>query len=333
VNRWHTVFGSSMGTVFEVGAALLGACVGSFLNVVIWRLQQDDASKRSLGGRSHCPRCGALIRWFDNIPVLSWLLLRARARCCGGPIAMRYPTVELLTAGLFWLLAAYPPFGPLLTTVAGGEAIDSAAVAALLLHALFLSFLVALSFIDFDTQLLPDVMTKPGMVIGLLGGLWPGVAGVLSTDPSTPVALRSLLASLVGLAVGGGVTWLIRAVGSAVFRREAMGFGDVKLMGMIGAFLGWQAALLTMFLGCVFGAILGSIGSLLGRGSVIPFGPYLALGAVVAMFARAPIVHFLFTTWPEWQRSNPTAPWWFAAFAVLSLFALFVLVRRGRRSG
>jgi leader peptidase (prepilin peptidase) / N-methyltransferase len=333
VNRSSTVFGSSMGTVFEVGAALLGACVGSFLNVVIWRLQQEDPRRRSLGGRSHCPHCGALIRWFDNVPVLSWLLLRARARCCGGRIAVRYPTVELLTAGLFWLLAAWPPFGSVVVAVPGGEAIDLTAAAAFALHALFLSFLVALSFIDFDTQLLPDVMTKPGMAIGLLAGLWPGLAGVLSTDPSTSIALRSLLASLAGLLVGGGVTWLIRAVGSAVFRREAMGFGDVKLMGMIGAFLGWQAALLTMFLGCVFGAVLGSVGALAGRGTVIPFGPFLAIGAVVAMFARGPILHFLFTTWPEWQRSNPTAPMWLAGFAVLSLFALFVLVRRGRRSG
>jgi leader peptidase (prepilin peptidase)/N-methyltransferase len=322
-----------MGTVFEVGAALLGACVGSFLNVVIWRLQQDDPRARSLGGRSHCPHCHAPIRWFDLVPVLSWLLLRAKGRCCGKPIAWRYPGVELLTAGLFLLLALHPPFGPVFESGPQGPTwiVDTAVGFAL--HATFLSLLVALSFIDYDTQLLPDVLTKPGMALGLFGGLYPGLAGVISQDPSTPIALRTLLASVTGLLVGGGVTWAIRAVGSAVFRREAMGFGDVKLMGMIGAFLGWQAALLTMLLGCVFGAVLGGIGAALGRGTVIPFGPFLALGAVVAMFLRAPIVHLLFTTWPEWQRTNPAAPVWLAVGAAVSLSALLLLVRRGRRSG
>ena len=321
---------ASMGTaVFEVGAALLGACIGSFLNVVIWRLQQEDPARRSLGGRSHCPHCGALIRWFDNIPVLSWLLLRAKARCCGKPIAVRYPLVEALTAGLFLLLALRPPFGPAVV----GEVWHVDALAAFALHATFLSLLVALSFIDYDTKLLPDVLTKPGIGIGLFGGLWPGVAGLISEDPSTSPALRSLLASVFGMLAGGGVTWAIRAVGSKAFGREAMGFGDVKLMAMIGAFLGWQAALLTLFLGCVFGAILGGGGALLGRSTVIPFGPYLALGAVVAMFAQTPIVTLLFTTWPEWQRSNPSSQWLLVAFSVASLFALFWLVRRGRRAG
>src|SRR5690349_2862814 len=92
-----------------LGVALLGACVGSFLNVVIWRLQQSDPAKRSLGGRSHCPKCGALIRWFDNVPVVSWCVLRAKARCCGGAIAARYPLVELLTAGLFVAVYVWPP--------------------------------------------------------------------------------------------------------------------------------------------------------------------------------------------------------------------------------
>ena len=110
-----------------------------------------------------------------------------------------------------------------------------------------------------------------------------------------------------------------------------MGFGDVKFMGMIGAFLGWQAALLTMFLGCVFGALIGGVGVLFGGAAKIPFGPFLALGALVAMFAAQPILDFLFVTWPEWQRSSPSAQWFLPVLALLSLFALFVLVRRGRR--
>ena len=316
--------------VFEVGAALLGACVGSFLNVVIYRLAQEDPKRRSLGGRSHCPKCGALIRWFDNVPVLSWVVLRGKGRCCGGPISVRYPLVELLTAVLFWALASWSPFGPVFRPDALGFVFDAQAAVAFVIHAVFLALLVALSFIDFDTQLLPDALTKPGQAIGLIAGLWPGVAGVISDDTMTSLAFRSLAASLVGWAVGGGITWGIRAVGTRVFRKEAMGFGDVKLMAMIGAFLGWKAALLTMFLGCVSGAIFGGIGLLLGRGSRIPFGPYLALGAVIAMFFERPILVALFVTWPDWQGRNPDAPWILSAVAFFCLLGLLAILKRRR---
>ena len=155
--------------VFEVGAALLGACVGSFLNVVIWRLPQDDPLRRSLSGRSHCPKCGALIRWFDNVPVFGWLLRRGRARCCGGSISVRYPLVELLTAALFLALALWPPFGLVLRPAAGGGmAVNPEAAAAWGLHAVFVALLVTNAFIDIDTMLLLDVLTKPGMVLGLV---------------------------------------------------------------------------------------------------------------------------------------------------------------------
>ncbi len=320
-----------MGTaVFEVGVALLGACIGSFLNVVIWRLPQADPGRRSLGGRSHCPHCGALIRWFDNIPVLAWIRLRAKARCCGARISVRYPLVELLTAGLFLVLATWPPFGPILRETSSGCFIDGAAAAAFGLHAVFLSLLVALTFIDFDTQLLPDALTGPGTAIGLLGGLWPGLAGAIETDTSRPLAVRTRLASLFGWLAGGGVTWVIRIVGSWVFRKEAMGFGDVKFMAMIGAFLGWKAALLTMILGCLFGSIVGGIGLLLGAGTRIPFGPWLAMGALVATFAERPILDLLFVTWPEWQRTNPGAQWILSVVTLLCLVGLFALLKRRR---
>lgn len=320
--------------VFVVGAALLGACIGSFLNVVIWRLPQEDPRRRTLGGRSHCPHCGTQILWHDNIPVLGWVFLRARARCCGTRISVRYPLVEVLTAALFLALAVWPPFGPVIGNDAGQAVVRTAGVGAFVLHATFVSLLVACTFIDFDTQLLPDVLTKPGMVIGLFGGVWPGLAGRLTEDPTTPAAILSFLASLAGLLVGAGTTWAIRALGSAVFRREAMGFGDVKFLGMIGAFLGWQGALLTLFLGCVFGAAFGSVAMLRGGlGLKIPFGPYLALGAVCALFFERPILHVLFVAWPEWQRSSPTAMWFLVALALLSLLALFALVRHGRRRG
>ncbi len=322
--------------VFEAGTALLGACVGSFLNVVIWRLPQEEPRQRHLGGRSRCPRCGVQIRWRDNIPVLGWLLLRGRGRCCGQRISLRYPLVEALTAGLFLAFAVWPPggFGPVVAQAGHGVEVDLTAAAAFGFHAVFGSLLIACTCIDFDTQLLPDALTKPGMAIGVLGGFWPGIAGALTDDSATPLALRTLLASLIGLAVGAASTWLIRATGSRIFRREAMGLGDVKFLGMIGAFLGWQGALLSLFLACVAGAVLGGALALRsGFGLKIPFGPYLALGALVSLFAAAPILDLLFVQWPEWQRSSPTAQWLLLALALLSLSALFVLVRRGRRAG
>jgi leader peptidase (prepilin peptidase)/N-methyltransferase len=322
-----------MGTVFEVGAALLGACVGSFLNVVIWRLQQHDPAKRSLLGRSHCPHCGAAIPWFRNVPVLGWALLRGRAACCGQPIAARYPFVEALTAALFWALAAWGTAAPFAITADHALVVNAAAAATWSALATFLSLLVALSFIDFDTQLLPDVLTKPGLALGLAAGVWPGVAGELGDDPTVAPALRSALASFVGASVGGGLTWGIRALGSVVFRREAMGFGDVKLMAMIGAFLGWQAAMLTMLLGCVVGAVFGGVGLLFGGAARIPFGPYLAIGAVAALFLGDGIVELLFVTWPEWQRAHAGSQWALAGTASAALVLLFVLVRRARRAG
>lgn len=310
--------------VFEVGAALFGACVGSFLNVVIHRLPQEDPAARSLGGRSHCPHCGALIRWFHNVPVLGWLVLRGRASCCQRPIAFRYPFVELLTAVLFWWLAKAPPFAS-----HGDVVVESAAFG---LHAVFVSLLVACTFIDLDHQILPDRLTKPGMAIGLLAGLWPGLAGSISDDAGVPLPVRTLVASLLGLLAGGGITWLIRAVGSWVFRREAMGLGDVKFLGMIGAFLGFRGALLTMFLGCIFGAAIGGVAMARGGAAArIPFGPYLALGALTALFAADPILDFLFVTWPEWQRTSKSAQWSLLVVALISLVLLFALVRRGRR--
>lgn len=324
-----------MGTaVFEVGAALFGACIGSFLNVVIWRLQQEDPARRKLGGRSHCPSCGVQIQWRDNIPVLGWLLLAGKARCCRKSISPRYPFVELLTAMLFYALASWPPFGVVFATdpATGAMSMDPAAMGAFVASVTFASMLVALTFIDFDTYLLPDALTKPGMALGLVFGLWPGVAGVISDDSMVSLELRQFLASLAGLLVGGGVTWAVRIAGHAMFKKEAMGFGDVKLMGMIGAFVGWQGSLLTLFLGCVFGAVVGSVLTLRsGPGVRIPFGPYLAMGALVTLFARETILTWLFVDWPEWQRDNPSSVMVVLGIGMAALIGLLWIIRRGRR--
>jgi len=292
-----------MGTaVFEIGAALFGACVGSFLNVVIWRLPQEDPARRTLGGRSHCPGCGKTISWYDNVPVLGWLMLRGKARCCGTTISPRYPFVELLTAVLFYALAAWPPFGQVF---AADGALVPEALAAVVASIVFVSMLIALTFIDFDTQLLPDVLTKPGMVIGLIAGTWPGVAGVISDDALVSLELRSLMASLVGLLVGGGVTWGVRALGSVVFKKEAMGFGDVTLMAMIGAFMGWQPALCAITIAPVTAIVVGSLVRVMTGRTFVAFGPYLAVSAVIVLctwrwiWAEPLLIRDVFSHWPS----------------------------------
>ncbi len=315
--------------VFASIAALFGACIGSFLNVVIWRLPQEDPSRRSVTGRSYCPGCGVQIAARDNVPVLGWLMLQGKARCCGVRISFRYPFVELLTAALFFVTAMWPPFGP----VFGADgAVETAGAVALGLHLVFVSMLIALTFIDFDTQLLPDALTKPGMVIGVVAGAWPGLAGALSDDPSVSPVLRTVLASVVGLVVGGGVTWAVRALGTIAFKKEAMGFGDVKLMAMLGAFLGWKGALLSLFFGCVLGAVVGVALALRGgRAARIPFGPDLAMGAVVALFARDRVLQLLLHDWPEWQQRNPSSIYAIAGGSLAAMTLLLWLLRRARR--
>ncbi|GAB4161450.1 MAG: A24 family peptidase [Planctomycetota bacterium] len=310
-----------------VAAALLGAVVGSFLNVVIYRLPEG----RSLGGRSLCLSCGERIPWFRNIPVLGWFLLRGRAACCGARLPFRYPLVELLTAVLFAVLAWHPPFHP----IAEGDSLDPEGALAFAFHAAFLSLLVANAFIDIDHRILPDALTKPGMALGIAASyLVPGIAGyVIEPDPhGLSPELSSLLSSLLGLLAGFALVFAIRAGAGRVFGREAMGFGDVKFLAMIGAFTGWQAALLAFFLACLSGAVIGLVHRVLTRDSMIPFGPFLALGALCSLMGSGPILGFLFETWPAWQRRAGAAPWILGGAAILSSFALVILVRRRRGS-
>ncbi len=304
----------------------LGACVGSFLNVVIYRLPRG--SFLSLGSRSVCPACRQRIPWFDNLPVLSWLLLRGRARCCQARISVRYIAVEILTALLFLLLFVRGPHAPVIE----GDQLSLVALGGFVFQAVFLALLVANTFIDLEHRILPDVLTKPGMVIGCLGGaVVPGLAGMLDA-PGLPPAMASLLYSGLGLAAGVGLTLAIRIAAHAVFKKEAMGLGDVKFMGMIGAFLGFEGAVLTFFVGCLVGAVGGVVHRWLTGDPYVPFGPFLAIGAVMVLFLRQPIMEFLFTTWPEWIERSQSAPWVLSISTVLCIVLLVVLVRRGRAS-
>lgn len=231
----------------EATCFLFGLVIGSFLNVVIARLPEGRSIVRP---PSACPACGGFIAWYDNIPVLSWLWLRARCRSCGARISWRYPAVELLTAVLFVLAARRFGAAPDL-------------VAALLL----LAALVVITGIDLDHQIIPDVITLPGIVVGA------GLAVALH-----PAAW---LDTLLGILAGGGLFFVI-----IVVSRGGMGGGDMKLGAMMGAFLGWKLVLLAILLGVFVG---GAVAVTLlatgakGRKDPVPFGPFLALGGAVSL--------------------------------------------------
>jgi len=227
---------------------LFGLVVGSFLNVVIARVPTGGSL---LGPRSACPACGAAIAWHDNIPILSFAVLRGRCRSCAIRIRWRYPIVEALTAALF--AGAYLKFG---------ISVDFAAAAVLL------AALVALTAIDLEHQLLPDVITLPGILTGV-------VANVASAN-------GSVVDSLLGIALGAGLFFAI-----IVASGGGMGGGDMKLAAMLGAFMGWKVTLVAIFIAILGGGALAVTvlaAGRKGRKDPIPFGPFLALGGAVAMF-------------------------------------------------
>lgn len=241
-----------------VVAGLFGLIVGSFLNVVIYRLPRG---RSVVWPASACGSCGRELRWFENVPVLSWVALRGRCARCRARISVQYPIVEALTAALFVLVAALTPVGSLLVA-----------------RLLFVCAMVVLFGIDLEHQILPNTITLPGVVAGLIFA----IAG--------PPGLRD---ALLGALLGGGVLYAI-AGGYYLWRKEeGLGMGDVKMLAMIGAFLGWQAVLLTLVLASISGAVIGVAVMAVQRGTMkyaLPFGTFLAIGALVAMFAGQPII-------------------------------------------
>jgi leader peptidase (prepilin peptidase) / N-methyltransferase len=244
--------------VWLIYAGLLGACIGSFLNVVIYRLPLGQSLVRP---SSRCPKCGNGLKWHDNIPIFGWLLLRGRCRQCQNTISIQYPVVELITALLFVLVVWVTPPGPLMVT-----------------RLLLVCILIVLFGIDLEHQILPNSITLPGIVIGVL----------LST-----VAPPGLRDALIGVLVGGGILYAI-AWGYYLWRREeGLGMGDVKMLAMVGAFLGWKAVLVTLVFSSFSGALIGLALIASQRGNMklaLPFGTFLALGTLVAMFAGEPLV-------------------------------------------
>ena len=318
--------------LFLVAVVLLGACLGSFLNVVIHRVPLGTFL--SGGSRSHCPKCNYQIRWFDNIPVLSWMLLRGACRSCRNPISPRYPLVELLTAALltylFWEVVG--KFLP--ATIPATQMPDwDNHWGPFVFRAWFVLMLIACTFIDIDHRILPDVLTKPTMAIGLVGSVVAGglVSGFVDPPVEPPDRFGQGAYSALGIVCGLALTQTIRVGGSKVFGRQAMGFGDVKFMGAIGAFVGWDGTLTTFFLGSLLGAVYGGVHQwITGEGKIF-FGPFLAAGALITLFFKADIVEFVTVTWPQWQATTQISPWYTIGVAVVAAVSLLFIIRRGRR--
>jgi leader peptidase (prepilin peptidase)/N-methyltransferase len=237
---------------------VVGLCFGSFLNVVIFRLPLGQSLTHP---PSRCMGCGYKLRWRDNVPILSWMLLGGKCRKCRAPISIQYPIVELVTGVLFVLVVWLTPVGPLLFS-----------------RLIFVCILIALFGIDLEHQILPNTITLPGIAIGLIFSF------------IAPPGWRS---SLIGIVIGGGILYGIAAAYYLVRREEGLGMGDVKMLAMIGAFLGWKAVLVTLVLSSFSGALLGLALIAAQRGGMrlaLPFGTFLALGALAAMFVGDPLV-------------------------------------------
>jgi len=251
--------------VLTIAARVFGLLVGRFLNVVIHRLPRGQSMVR---GRSLCPHCKKMIHWYDNVPLLSWLVLRGKCRACGWRIPVRYPLVELLTgiaaAGAMWIS------GPTLTT---------AWVFA------FMAIMIAITFIDWEHQIIPDPLSIGGTVLG-----WIGAAVCLHI---------TLMQSVIGSLVGAGVILAIAMLYKAARKVDGMGGGDVKLMAMIGAFLGWQMVFAVLFVAAFAGSVYGVI--LLKRSNAdgktaVAFGSFLAPAAILMWFAGERLLALYFGT-------------------------------------
>jgi leader peptidase (prepilin peptidase) / N-methyltransferase len=247
---------------------IFGLVLGSFLNVCIYRLPREESI---INPSSHCPECKAPIRWHDNIPVLSYIFLKGKCRFCKFPISPRYITVEILTAVL--LLLAYIMFG--------------VGLKFFIYSTLFCALIIA-AFVDFKYQIIPDEVTYTGMILGLAFSLfYPSLQGA-------SVWYMGLLNSASGLLAGGVSIYLTGVVGQMIFKKEAMGGGDVKLMAAIGAFLGFKYVLLVFFMAPFFGSVVGIIMKLKYKIEVIPYGPYLSLATVIVALWGRNILGYLF---------------------------------------
>lgn len=254
-----------MNESYAVFIALLGLCLGSFLNVVIYRVPRKLPL---LLDRSRCPKCTTKLTWYSNIPLLSFITLRGKCASCKAPISFRYPLVEALNAAIY--LFFYWQFGISFN---------------FFVYAALGSALIAIFFIDYDFQIIPDSITLPGILIGLGISLIPEGIGIVQ--------------SAIGMVVGGGSLYLMAILGEFLFKKEAMGGGDIKMAAMLGALVGWQKVILifitSSFIGLFASLLLMLISARLRKERVIPFGPFLAAAAIVAVVYGDKLIQ-LYTT-------------------------------------
>jgi len=250
---------------------IFGLIIGSFLNVCIWRVPRKLSVISP--ARSYCPRCKSQLKWYENIPILSWMIQAGKCKSCKEPISGVYPLVEALSA--FAALGSYMEFG---FTPTG-----------FLIFALT-EVLIVITFIDLELKIIPNVITFPAITFGLCLGIVSQYTGWF-TFPIT----QSALESLIGMIVGGGFFYVIALVYYAFTKTVGLGGGDIKLLAMTGSILGWKSVLPTIFAGCTFGAIIGIALIIMQRGgrkTEIPFGPWLSLGALLYIFTEIPWFRF-----------------------------------------
>lgn len=268
-----------MFTFYLIIVFILGLIVGSFLNVCIYRIPIKGLSI-NFPRRSFCPRCLTYIRWYDNIPILSFLLLKGRCRHCKCAIPLRYSTVELLSGlifvVLFWLIL-------------NKYNLDfnrhfSSILPFFFVQAFICSMLLIATFIDIDYRIIPNEITYTGIIIGIITSYLPGMQWDVSGRIT--MLISPLLSWFIGVVVGGGLIYFIGVFGKIIFRKEAMGFGDVKLLAMIGGFYGWRCSVVVLFTACLFGAVCGIINWLSTRDRYIPFGPFIALACFATIFFK-----------------------------------------------
>lgn len=263
--------------IYAVFAFLFGAVVGSFLNVCICRMPQGGSV---VSPPSHCPKCDYRIRWYDNIPILSYLLLNGKCRSCGAPISVQYPMVEFLN-GLVTLALFFKFFPQRLLLEGAPPQILLTQLLYFCVLFVFCSALVVVTFIDLEHQIIPDHITLPGIVLGFVISFFIPQLGWLN--------------SLIGIVAGGGSLLLIAWLYQVVAKKDGMGGGDVKLLAMMGAFLGWQSILFIIFVSSLFGSVIGITLMAIRRKDstlAIPFGPFLAGACVLYIFYGGPIIRW-----------------------------------------
>lgn len=248
-----------MKIIYYIFSFLFGAAIGSFLNVLMFRIPKGISIIKP---NSFCPHCKKPIEWYENIPLVSYLLLRGKCSGCQKQISIRYPFVELVTGCLFFYLFIKYNLG-----------------LEFFFYVFFFCSLIVISGIDFSYQIIPDIFSIPGIFIGLVFQIMKG----------------NFILGLIGAVFGGGLILLIRVIGGWTYKKEVMGLGDVYLSAMIGAFVGFPLIITSIFIGALVGAILGVIYIIAthqSRESPIPFGPFLAIGGVIVIIFKPQIIHF-----------------------------------------